>query len=247
MIRQVKISIPMGRIRLAGTYSVPGSGSFPVPAILMLHGGGASTKDRFRAFQSYAEGQGYASLAIDFRGVGESGGIRQKSSIRQRITDAAAALIYLKSQKSTDPNRICVVGASMGGHVAARLTDKFPDISALILISAAAYSAGAERIPFTVALTRTLRETANWDDSPAFQALSEYRGKVLTIYGSDDRIIPGQIQDRYNDIAAAGGKAAVIEGATHIMLHPVNQNQTRHLKQLLHLSGLFLNQVFGVK
>lgn len=80
--------------------------------VLILHGAGKSSKERFRELQEILMSQGYISLAFDFHGVGESEGKFEDGTLSNRLKDAQAALEEL--QKCA--RDICLIGCSMGGH-----------------------------------------------------------------------------------------------------------------------------------
>jgi pimeloyl-ACP methyl ester carboxylesterase len=81
------------------------------PAILMLHGQGSSRNQFDYEGADFAE-KGYAALAINFRGHGESGGdLRSVGYFESR--DARAALGWLKEHQHGA--KTAVIGNSLGG------------------------------------------------------------------------------------------------------------------------------------
>lgn len=91
------------------------------PVVLMLHGfaGDRDEEDIFpRAAKAFAAA-GLASLRIDFRGAGDSGGSFADTTFSRQIEDGLAALQFLQSDKRVDSARIGIVGVSQGGLVAA--------------------------------------------------------------------------------------------------------------------------------
>lgn len=63
--------------------------------------------------------RGIASLRFDFRGSGDSGGDFSQATISGQVQDALAAAEYLRRQPHIDPQRVMLLGFSLGGMVAA--------------------------------------------------------------------------------------------------------------------------------
>lgn len=104
---------------IAGIVVEP-AGEGPFPTVLMLHGF-ASQKDEvgdmYKRLAAALAERGIASLRIDFRGWGESGGGMENSTVTGMVEDAATAYAYLLEQPFVDPARIGLVGFSLGGAV----------------------------------------------------------------------------------------------------------------------------------
>jgi uncharacterized protein len=110
------------------------------PVVLMLHGfaGNRDEDDIFpRAANAFAA-TGLASLRIDFRGAGDSGGAFADTTFSRQIADALAALQFLEKNPRVDGTRIGVVGVSQGGMVAAISSARSGRPKALALWSAVA-------------------------------------------------------------------------------------------------------------
>ena len=58
--------------------------------------------------------QGFAALAFDWRGHGESAGNLDDHT----LDDVAAALAYLSRRPEVDKNRLCIRATSMGAYMA---------------------------------------------------------------------------------------------------------------------------------
>ncbi len=102
----------------------------PVPAVLMLHGFGSFRDEVGNMYQRLAAelGQrGIASIRIDFRGWGESGGGMENSTLTGMVEDAATAYDYLLTQPFVDSAHLGVLGFSLGGRVAIVTAAEHPD------------------------------------------------------------------------------------------------------------------------
>ncbi len=102
----------------------------PVPAVVLLHGF-ASVKDEvggmYQRLAAELGARGIASIRIDFRGWGESGGGMENSTVTGMVEDAAVAYAYLAGQDFVDPAQMGVLGFSLGGRIAVVTAAQNPD------------------------------------------------------------------------------------------------------------------------
>jgi dienelactone hydrolase len=126
----VDVQIPGAEgLILAGTYvGVPG---VPSPAVLLLHMYG---KDRttWSDFALRLQGAGVASLAIDLRGFGGTGG---GEDWKLAIEDVRAALAWQSAQPGVDKDKLAVVGASIGANLSMLVGAEDATIAAIGLLS----------------------------------------------------------------------------------------------------------------
>ena len=85
----------------------------PWPGVLVIHGAG-SCKENHADVSRLASGMGWAALAYDPRGHGESGGAMSPAA----IADAGRMARVLAEVEGVDPRRVIARGSSMGGFVA---------------------------------------------------------------------------------------------------------------------------------
>jgi fermentation-respiration switch protein FrsA (DUF1100 family) len=85
----------------------------PWPGFVILHGAG-SCKENHADFARLATEFGWAALAYDQRGHGESLGEMAPGA----VNDAVAMVRLLAGREDVDAERICLRGSSMGGFVA---------------------------------------------------------------------------------------------------------------------------------
>lgn len=106
------------------------------PAVLFLHGFMAHRIEANRIFVKMSrilEANGIASLRFDFRGCGDSDGDSAEVTLEGELSDAQKAFEFLSQHPQIDPQRIAVLGMSIGGGLGALLASKEPRVSALLL------------------------------------------------------------------------------------------------------------------
>ncbi len=99
-------------VHLAATYYRPAATN--APGVVLLHMLGRKRGD-WDAFARQLQELGYGVLAIDLRGHGESEGKREWNKM---IMDAAIATSFIRSRPEIDPDRIVLMGASIGANIA---------------------------------------------------------------------------------------------------------------------------------
>jgi alpha/beta superfamily hydrolase len=132
------VTFPVGSDMVVGTLTLPAAQHPPV--ILMLHGfaGNRDEENIFpRAAAAFAAA-GMASLRIDFRGAGQSGGAFADTTFSRQVEDALAALQFIERNGNVDAAKLGVVGVSQGGMIAAIASARSGRPQALALWSAVA-------------------------------------------------------------------------------------------------------------
>lgn len=126
------VDFPVDGQTVVGTLALPESVARP-PAVLLLHGFPGSRDELEipaakegifrRAARIWAE-RGIASLRIDFRGNGDSGGDFADMTLDGQVKDALAALDWLAASLDVDGTRLALVGWSMGGAIGAAVAGR---------------------------------------------------------------------------------------------------------------------------
>jgi len=210
-------------VAIAGTYW---PGRTPnAPAVLLLHGLGAS-RNQTSANAEWLASLGYAALAIDLRGHGEST-ITEHSYGLDEGLDARAAFDWLKAKQQGA--KVGVIGISLGGAAALVGRDGPLPADALVLeavfptIRAAIYNRLRVRTSFVGATLlepllsfQSLPRYGVWPSriSPLV-ALRTYRAPVLVIGGGADRYTTaGETRQLYRAAPAARG-LWIVPGLDH--------------------------------
>jgi uncharacterized protein len=226
-------------IKLFGVLVVPQRAQ---RGVIFFHGGGHASTKRYSFLQTYFEKVGIASLSFDFRGCGQSQGSFEDGSLVNRLIDAENALLFFQNQTGLAIDNIFVWGSSMGGHIACRLTEKYPKLAGVILQSAAAYGVSAENVLLNDEFSNMIRQEKSWENSPAFQALEKFAGKKLVVFGERDVVIPEEVKIEYKRLSQHNGKYICIEGGSHTLLHPQNEVQQLALEKLSEIAAQFIKE-----
>ena len=111
----VAVEFEADGIPLAGTFYTKDGASGRIPGIVLAHGFAGV---RYPEMATHFADLGYGVLSLDFRGYGESGGERGRVVPQELASDIRHSVSWLTEQPGIDPDRIGVVGSSLGGSVA---------------------------------------------------------------------------------------------------------------------------------
>jgi pimeloyl-ACP methyl ester carboxylesterase len=115
---------------LVGTYYAPAESG--APAVLLMHHSG-SRKEAWIDFIPFLLDAGYATLAVDLRGHGET---RGRTDWTLAEDDAHRWLAWLRDQPDVDPDRVSIVGASIGADLGLRVMAADERLVTLVGLSA---------------------------------------------------------------------------------------------------------------
>ncbi|HSD82850.1 MAG TPA: alpha/beta fold hydrolase [Anaerolineae bacterium] len=186
---------------LPGILTLP-KGTGPFPAIVLVHGSGPNDRDETigpnKPFKDIAQGlasQGIAVLRYDKRTKiypQEATQIENFTVKDETITDAVAAVEFLRRQPQINPQKVFVLGHSLGGYLAPRIAQADSEIAGMIIL------AGATRPleDMMVEQTRYLLESdgsLSAEDQAQITQLQQQVGavKALTEQSSGDKAILG--------------------------------------------------------
>jgi pimeloyl-ACP methyl ester carboxylesterase len=215
---------------ISATLNMPDS-TTPVPAVLLLHGFGSSKDEVGGMYARVAKAlaqKGIASLRIDFAGFGKSDGDTGATTVDAQLAQAKSAFAALKATKGIDPDRMGVLGFSLGGGIATLLASGQPmEIKALATWSSVgdfqadmigalgqkAFDRAKEDgvVGLDLGWRTIVLKQAFFDSLTTYKlddAISTYPGAYLTITGSKD--FSAQYADRFIGLAKNASKEAVI-------------------------------------
>ena len=132
---------------LKGLLTLPALEDHPVPAVVFVHGSGSSNMNeqvgKLTPFRDLAEGlvhHGIASIRYDKRSFAHGFKmLRDKSTVitvrEETIEDAILATELLRQDPRIDPDRIFIIGHSMGAMLAPRIDAEGGSYRGLILMA----------------------------------------------------------------------------------------------------------------
>ncbi len=132
---------------LNGMLTLPDGAAGPVPAVVMVHGSGASNMDekvlRLTPFRDLADGlaaYGIASLRYDKRTFVHGRKMMKANasgmSVKEEtIDDVLLALAMLRNDRRIDSSNIFILGHSMGAMLAPRIDAEGGNVKGLILMA----------------------------------------------------------------------------------------------------------------
>lgn len=221
---QEKVRFTSEGLWLAGQLHWPAKSCFrpPYPAVIICHGLG-SRKERHAEFAEFLSAQGFAALALDLRGHGESQGALDGNE----LLDVKAAVEYLQRLPEIDAARLAIRGSSLGGYYAIQAGASLAELQAVVAVCPATgiglYSALVEQ---------GVSEVIEGDGLYARLKLPEYLEyllshnvydavarisprAVLLIHAKGDETIPYQVSEKLYARAGEPKKLLLVDGGSH--------------------------------
>jgi len=131
--------------RCAAWLTLP-AGPGPHPAVVLVHGLGATHDMMLPQYEQHFAAAGIATLAFDYRYTGSSDGQpRQHISTREQCDDVAATLEHLKSRPEVDGGCIGLWGTSLGGMNVIRVAAVRDDVAVAVVQCPIVHGPGAAR------------------------------------------------------------------------------------------------------
>ena len=194
-------------VRLHGTIVAPGVARGPLPGLVLVHGGGAATRDWHRQEAEAFARAGIVTLIYDKRTDGYSLFDR---SYAQLADDVLTAHALIQAHEDVDPTRVGLWGVSEGGWVAPLAASSSERVAFLVTVGANGVPpaqqeawAKANRLrrvgvsgsllrSYTITAVRTLADAgvfpeAYYDPIPVLERL---RQPVLGIWGEQEQVSP---------------------------------------------------------
>jgi len=138
------VTVGSGDWTLPGTLTMPASDDL-VPAVVLVHGSGPNDRDETagpnKPFRDLAWGlasNGIAVLRYDKRTLVYSQQVASDPSFtiqEESVDDALAAVTLLRETEGIDPNRIYVLGHSLGGYLAPQIASQDAEITGIIIMA----------------------------------------------------------------------------------------------------------------
>ncbi len=139
--RDVVFENRAAHVKLAGTLTIP-PGKGPFPAVVLISGTGANTRDEVSAghkiFLVLADAltrKGILVLRYDKRGVGASTGSYGDATTADFASDAQAAVDWLAGLPNVDRRHIGVMGHSEGGVIAPMVAAADKNVAFVVMLA----------------------------------------------------------------------------------------------------------------
>ena len=177
------------------------------------------------------EGKGIASIRFDFDGHGQSDGRFRDMTVLTELDDARSVIEYVRRLGSFEG--IALAGHSQGGVVAGMISGEMGDgIKALVQLAPAAvlkddalqgvlmgkhYDPANPPETLCVFFHRVGKGYFSVAQSlPIYEQSSLYKGPVLLIHGTKDKVVPYSYSEKYDQLYSQS-KLHLYEGENHLL------------------------------
>ena len=159
---------------LSGLLTLPSDVSTPVPAVVFVHGSGASNMDekvgKLTPFKDLAQGLArhrIASVRYDKRSFAHGFKMLRDKTLEvtvkiETIDDAILATELLKKDPRIDPERVFIIGHSMGGMLAPRIDAEGGNYAGLIIMAGSPRKLEEIILDQNEAALRSTKGIVNW-------------------------------------------------------------------------------------
>ncbi|PRY56033.1 alpha/beta hydrolase family protein [Glycomyces artemisiae] len=201
------------------------------PAVALCHGFGGNRAEFGYTFVRLAErlaARGVAACRFDFAGCGDSDGDFADLTVSDQVAQALAVLDALAAHPAVDPDRLSLMGMSLGGLTAQLAAAKRPVRSLALWAPAAGAVAmgeeGAKRRADAIAEHGYddfggLPVHQGFVDDAAgidpFAAAAAYPGPVLLAVGSEDFVLGTRLLGEYQGLYGDRLDLHVFDGVGH--------------------------------
>lgn len=176
------------------------------PLMIIAHGN-ADLIDRWTGAISGLRKKGIAVLLVEYPGYGRSEGNPSQESITKVFV---SAYDYITNNAKIDKNKVVFLGQSIGGGAVCALA-KERNPSAIILIS-------AFRNISVLTSDFFLPKFLIKDHFDNLSVISNYKGPVLLVHGTEDDLIPFEESEKLHQ-AAENGKLISFKGGHNLRIN----------------------------
>jgi uncharacterized protein len=133
-LREEEVRFRSGDVNLAGTLLTPATGTRH-PGLVFVPSAGQIAREQFWGFGYLMAARGFAVLAFDKRGTGESTGEWRGTTFEQLADDVVAGARFLQSRPEIDKQRIGIWGLSQGAWLAPLAAVQAGDAAFVVTLS----------------------------------------------------------------------------------------------------------------
>lgn len=203
--------------------------STPAPAIVLCHGFSGTRSEFGYTFVRLANrlaAQGVAVYRFDFAGGGESDGDFADLTVSDQVSQTLAVLEAVGRHPGVDPDRLSLLGMSMGGLTASLAAAQRPVRSLTLWAPAAmAVDAGVTERRRAAVAEHGYDEFGGMpiygafaDDADTIDAFADakgHAGPVRLIFGTGDALVSPEVLDGYRSAYGDRLDVQIIEGVGH--------------------------------
>lgn len=134
---ETKVTINSDGVDLVGLFHQPDDlkAGEKRPAFIATHGfGGSKIDGSMAAVAPELCSWGYSILRVDMRGCGESGGERGRIIPMDQVNDLGNVIKWMAQQDGVDPDKIILLGDSLGGAVSLYTGGSNKDVAGVISV-----------------------------------------------------------------------------------------------------------------
>ena len=232
---------PRGRV-IRGMAYIPGDTSRRQPTVVMMHGFTGNRIENGFLYVQLARllaQSGINAITFDFRGSGESDGRFEEMLVTEEVDDAHRVLSWTRSQSYVDRQRIGVIGFSLGGLVAACVSNGPVELQSLVLLAPTTVNnlnrhakQAMDKVAGPQITVGPHRLHPNFfNDLQTLKPLQDVIARprpTLLVQGTADTAVPPAVSDEYVDAIRTAGvelEYRAIEGAGHTFASPSVRDQ----------------------
>ncbi|MEJ2866360.1 alpha/beta fold hydrolase [Actinomycetospora sp. OC33-EN08] len=187
-----------------GAWFVPAEGPRREVTVLVANGN-AGDRSLRAPLAAALRAEGFDVLLFDYRGYGDNPGSPSEEGL---AADARAAHHHLVTEQAVPPQRLILLGESLGAAVAARLATEAPVAGMVLRSPFTDLAAVAERL-YPVVPVRWLLA----DRFPVAELVARAGVPTTVVFGEGDRIIPPAQSKAVAE--AAGAEVVAVPDADH--------------------------------
>ena len=209
----------------------------PWPGVVILHGAGSS-KENHADFARLAAASGWAALAFDQRGHGQSAPAMSPDA----VGDVARMAELLAATSGVDERRVAVRGSSMGGFMAIQAAAASRHIAAVIAICPApadSLARGLRQGRFEMRVSDPEARIEWLRGRDLRDAVRSLAGRPLfLLHAEGDEQIPHHRSEELYEAAAEPKRLLVVPGGNHRTLQHDAELQAEALRWVAAALGL---------
>lgn len=200
LVRDVHITGARGKSLFAWLVSPPSQFARPVPAVVVMHGWGANAAMMWQVVPPLHDA-GFAVLLVDARCHGRSDD-EDYTSMPRFAEDIAAGLAWLRRQPGIAPDRLALVGHSVGAAAALLYASRHRDVRAVVSLAAFAHPRevmrafmAEKRVPYPLVGWYVMRHVqrvigSSFDAIAPLHTITQVHCPVLVVHGRQDTVVP---------------------------------------------------------